>query len=307
MRIGFCGMGKMGATMALRLMTFGHELTIWNRDTAKTEPVAAKGAAVARTPAELVGAVEIVITMVSDARALDAVYRGPSGILSGDLTGKLVIDMSTVLPDVEAAIGSEVVGHGGGFVECPVGGTVGPAREGKLFGFAGGTVADVARARPILDQLCRRVEPVGAVGNGARFKLAINLPMLVYWQALGEALSLCTPAGMSPEKMIDILADTTGAAAGIKQRGPDIVRGLGGADTGPGSFDIVTARKDLDTMRALASELGIEVPTAAAALKVYDEVIAAGKGQADAGQVAVYWAGRGVLGGRSVLGGRGAK
>ncbi|HEY1413373.1 MAG TPA: NAD(P)-dependent oxidoreductase, partial [Rhodopila sp.] len=175
MRIGFCGMGKMGATMALRLMTFGHELTVWNRDAAKTKPVAAKGAGVAKTPADLVVAVDVVITMLSDAKALDAVYRGPSGILSGNLTGKLVIDMSTVLPDVEAAVAAEVIGHGGGFVECPVGGTVGPAREGKLFGFAGGTAADVARARPILDQLCRRVEPVGAVGNGARFKLAINL------------------------------------------------------------------------------------------------------------------------------------
>ncbi|MDR3535811.1 MAG: NAD(P)-dependent oxidoreductase [Acetobacteraceae bacterium] len=293
MRIGFCGMGKMGATMAARLMTFGHALTVWNRDTAKTVPLAKAGAAVAKTPAELAGAVDCVITMLTDAQALDAVYRGPHGLLSADLTGKLVIDMSTVLPEVEAAIAADVIRHGGGFVECPVGGTVGPARDGKLFGFAGGTETDVARARPVLDQLCRRVEPVGAVGNGARFKLAINLPMLVYWQALGEALSLCKAAGMSPEKMIDIMADTTGAAAGIKQRGPDIVRGLGGTDTGPGSFDILTARKDLDTMRALAGELGLELPTAAAALKTYDEVIAAGKGLADAGQVAVYWAGRG--------------
>jgi 3-hydroxyisobutyrate dehydrogenase len=291
-RIGMCGMGKMGATMALRLMSFGHELTVWNRDTAKTAPVAAKGATVAKTPAELAGSVDMVITMLTDAKALDAVYRGPNGLLSADLTGKLVIDMSTVLPDVEAAVAAEVIAHGGSFVECPVGGTVGPARDGKLFGFAGGTEPDVARARPVLDQLCRRVEPVGAVGNGARFKLAINLPMLVYWQALGEALSLCKSTGVSPEKLIDILADTTGAAAGIKQRGPDIARGLGGADTGLGSFDIVTARKDLDTMRTLAGEMGLELPTAAAALKTYDEVIAAGKGQADAGQVAVYWAGR---------------
>ena len=116
--------------------------------------------------------------------------------------------------------------------------------------------------------------------------------MLVYWQALGEALSLCKSTGVAPERLIDILGDTTGAAAGIKQRGPDIARGLGGADTGPGSFDIVTARKDLDTMRALAKEMGVELRVAAAALTTYDEAIAAGKGEADAGQVAVFWAGK---------------
>jgi 3-hydroxyisobutyrate dehydrogenase len=293
MRIGVCGMGKMGLAIARRLMTFGHEMTVWNRDASKTTPLAAEGAAVATTPADLAGAVDLVITMLLDAQALDAVYRGPRGLFSANLTGKLLIDMSTVLPDAEAAIAADVIAQGGGFVECPVGGTVAPARDGKLFGFAGGTEADVARARPVLDQLCRRVESVGVVGNGARVKLAINLPMLVYWQALGEALSLCRSVGLPPEKLIDILGDTTGAAAGIKQRGPDIVRGLGGADTGPGSFDIVTARKDLAAMRALAGNMGVELPAAAAALTTYDEAIAAGKGQADAGQVAVYWAGRG--------------
>src|SRR5437016_1881659 len=82
-------------------------------------------------------------------------------------------------------------------VEGPVGGTVGPAKEGKLFGFAGGEAADVARARPLPDQLCRRVEHVWPVGAGAAMKLAINLPLLVFWQAFGEALSLCEPLGLA--------------------------------------------------------------------------------------------------------------
>ena len=232
--------------------------------------------------------------MVLDGPALDAVYRGAHGLLSADLAGKLVVDMSTVLPEEEAAIGADVVRHGGGFVECPVSGTVAPARDGKLFGLAGGTDADVARARPMLEQLCRRVEHVGAVGAGARMKLAINLPLIVYWQALGEALSLCQPLGLSPERMIDILGDTSGAAAAIKQRGPDIVRGLGGVDTGPGSFAITSARKDLRTMHALAASMGLALPAADAALAGYNEAVAAGRGGADAGQVAVHWAGRGV-------------
>jgi 3-hydroxyisobutyrate dehydrogenase len=293
MRIGVCGMGKMGAAIARRLMSVGHELTVWNRDPAKMAPLVAEGAASAATPAELAAVVQLAITVVLDGSALDKVYRGSQGLLSANLTGKLVVDMSTVLPEEEAAIGAEVVRAGGSFVECPVSGTVAPARDGKLFGLAGGTDADVAQARPVLEQLCRRVEHVGAVGAGAGMKLAINLPLIVYWQALGEALSLCKPLGLSPERMIDILGDTSGAAAAIKQRGSDIVRGLSGVDTGPGSFAITSARKDLRTMHALAASMGVALPTADAALAGYNEAVAAGRGEADAGQVAVYWVERG--------------
>jgi 3-hydroxyisobutyrate dehydrogenase len=292
MRIGVCGMGKMGSTIARRLMGLGHELAVWNRDHAKTVPLVELGATAARTPAELAAAVDIVITIVLDAVALETVYRGPQGLLSADLTGKLLIDMSTVLPDVQIALAADVEQRGGAYVECPVGGTVAPARDGKLFGLAGGKAEAVARARPLLDQLCRRVEHVGAVGAGARVKLAVNLPLLVYWQALGEALSLCKSVGLSPEQLIDILGDTTGAANGIKGRGPDIARGLGGANTGPGSFDITGARKDLETMLALAAMTGVQLPAATAALAGYEEAIEAGRGGNDSGQLAVHWATR---------------
>ena len=105
--------------------------------------------------------------------------------------------MSTVRPETEKALAAEVGAKGAALIECPVGGTVGPAMEGKLFGFVGGEASDVERARPILDDLCRRVEHVGAVGAGASVKLAINLPLLVYYQALGEALSLCRAVAIS--------------------------------------------------------------------------------------------------------------
>jgi len=292
MRIGVCGMGKMGSTIVRRLMTFGHEMTVWNRDHAKTAPLVADGATAAETPADLVNKVDTVITIVLDAAALDTVYRGPLGLLSADLAGKLLIDMSTVLPDVQIALAADVEHRGGAYVECPVGGTVAPARDGKLFGLAGGTQEAVARARPVLDQLCRRVEHVGAIGAGARVKLAVNLPLLVYWQALGEALSLCKDVGLTPAQLIDILGDTTGAANGIKGRGPDIARGLGGANTGPGSFDITGARKDLETMLALAAATGVQLPAATAALAGYEEAIEAGRGSNDSGQLAVHWATR---------------
>ena len=138
--------------------------------------------------------------MLTDAAAIDAAYHGNGGLLGGDVRGKLFVEMSTVRPEVEKALALKLRARGAALIDCPVGGTVGPARDGKLFGFVGGDAADVARAKPVLEQLCRRVEHVGAVGAGASMKLAINLPLLVYYQALGEALSLCRSLVIEPAR-----------------------------------------------------------------------------------------------------------
>src|SRR3974390_53599 len=193
--------------------------------------------------------------------------------------------MSTGLPATEEAISAEIKTKGAAFVECPVGGTVGPAREGKLFGLMGGAEADASRARPLLEQLCRRVEHVGAPGAGARLKLAINLPLLVYWQSLGEALALCRPLGLPPERLVDIMADTSGAAAGMKNRAADVARALAGQLPPAASFDVRAARKDLATMVTYARTLGLDLPAASAALRSFDE--AAGHGLADKDAIAV--------------------
>ena len=108
--------------------------------------------------------------------------------------------------------------------------TTGPARDGKLFGFVGATEAEFARAKPLLEQMCRRVEHVGPVGAGSSMKLAINLPLLVYWQALGEALSLVRPLGLEPARLVDIFTDTSGAPNMLKNRAASIATQLAGGD-----------------------------------------------------------------------------
>src|SRR6185503_9617197 len=113
-----------------------------------------------------------VITILADASAANAVYDQ----MAPGAKGKLFIEMSTVRPDAAKDLALKVRKSGGALVECPVGGTTGPAKEGKLFGFVGGDAGDVARARPILEQMCRRFEHVGPIGAGSSFKLAINLP-----------------------------------------------------------------------------------------------------------------------------------
>jgi 3-hydroxyisobutyrate dehydrogenase len=292
MKVGIAGTGRMGAAMAQRLMSVGHELTVWNRTPEKTRALAAAGAKVAATPAALAEGVDVVLTILTDAGAIESLYEGADGLLSGKVSGKLFIEMSTVRPEVEIALAGKVKKKGAALVECPVGGTTGPAREGKLFGFVGGDDAEVARARPLLEQLCRRVEHVGPAGAGARMKLAINLPLYVYWQALGEALLLCRSLGLDPERLVSIFSDTSGASNVIKMRGSSVAAHLAGADAGPATMNVDMVCKDLRTMIEEARALGGALPAAEAALKSFQEAAREGLAQHDQSALPARWAKR---------------
>ena len=292
MKVGIAGTGRMGAAIAARLMGLGHELTVWNRTAEKTKELAAAGAKVAASPAALAASVDVVITILTDEKAIEALYDGPQGLLSGGVTGKLFIEMSTVRPEVEVALAAKVKLKKAAMIDCPVGGTTGPAREGKLFGFVGGADADVARARPLLDQMCRRAEHVGPVGSGARMKLAINLPLFVYWQALGEALLLCRPLGLDPERLMSIFADSSGGTNALKTRGSAIAAHLAGKDAGPVSMAVELVCKDLRTMIAEAKALGGTLPAAETALKCFEDAARSGLGAADQSVLPSRWAKR---------------
>jgi 3-hydroxyisobutyrate dehydrogenase len=292
MRIGIAGLGRMGTAMAERLLEVGRELTVWNRSRDKTEPVAAAGAEVAASPADLARKVDVVMTILTDADAIDAVYRGPDGLLSAGLSGKLVIDMSTVQPETEKRLAEDVRRSGGAFVECPVGGTIGPARSGTLIGLVGGELEDVARARPILEQLCRRLDHVGPVGAGASMKLAINLPLLVFYQALGEAYALCRHLGQDPQAVMNLFADSSGGANVLKVRAPAIAKALAGEEYVAPAFDVDSIRKDLRTMLAEAKARGVELPLVERTLAIYDEASRAGWGDRDGSSLPAYWSSR---------------
>lgn len=289
MNIGIAGLGRMGAAIATRLMGQGHKLYVWNRTADKTKPLVAAGATASASPADLARHVDAVVTILTDAKAIDTIYGGADGLLAADVTGKVFIDMSTVRPETTKALAAKVKAKGAAFVECPVGGTTGPAREGKLIGFAGGDPADFERAKPILTQMCRRVEHCGPVGAGASMKLAINLPLLVYWRAFAEAMSLCRHLGKDPAWFIDVFADTSGGTNALKARGPALAAALGGKDPGPTTFDIDSIRKDLRTMLDEGKSLGVDLPVVARTLELYDQASAAGWGSKDVTNVLTYW------------------
>jgi 3-hydroxyisobutyrate dehydrogenase len=289
MKIGVCGTGRMGSSIAHRLLSLGHEVGVWNRKSAKTKALIDAGAKLFASPAELVEGCDVLIVMLLNDAAIEAVYRGPTGILKSGLAGKLIIDMSTVRPDTMASVGASVAQQGAAFVESPVGGSTGPAKEGKLFGLVGGTKADVARAMPVLEQLCRRIEHVGDTGSGSMMKLAVNLPLLVYWQALGEALTICKPLNLPADRVIDILSDTAGTPTAMKGRGAVIAKVLGGAPLGETAFGLNAAKKDLATAVQFGASLHVELPVTASALACFEEAEAAGLGDADATAISTRW------------------
>jgi 3-hydroxyisobutyrate dehydrogenase len=294
MKIGLAGTGRMGAAIALRLMNCGHQLTVWNRTPDKTRALAQAGAQVAATPAAVAAETDAVITILTDARAVESVYRGAGGLLDGSRNGQLILEMSTVRPHVKTSLAPDIARKGGLLVDCPVGGSTEAALAGKLFGFAGGDPVHLARARPVLDQLCRRLEHVGPVGAGASMKLAINLPLLVFWQALGEALVLCRPLGLEPQRVMDIFADTSGGPNLLKVRGSKIAAAMKHTDTGEITFDVDSIRKDLLTMIEEAKALGATLPLAERALACFDEASRDGLGGQDGVVLPVRWSRKGL-------------
>src|SRR5580658_9503559 len=293
MQIGVAGLGAMGGAIAARLMEVGHRVTVWNRTAAKTAPLAEAGAKVVDSPAAVAAASEAVITILTDGAAIDAVYHGPSGLLSGDVKGKLFIEMSTVPPGVETALAPKVRGKGAAFVESPVGGSTGPARQGKLLGLMGAEPADVARARPILEQLCRKVEHCGPVGAGSSMKLAINLPLMVGWQAYAEAFAIARDIGWQPKRLLDLFVESNGANNGLKMRADMIVAMMENRDPGPTTFNIADAVKDLRTMVDTGAAKGADMPATKAALAAFEEANKKGLGGGDGSRQSVYWASRG--------------
>ena len=289
MRIGIAGTGKMGAAIAQRLMSAGHEVAVWNRTTAKTRELAAAGARVAETPVALADGTEAIITILTDAAAINAVYLGVEGLLSDDCAGKLFIEMSTVPPEIQVDLAPKVKRKGATIIECPISGTVGPARDGKLLGFAGGETAGVARARPVLDQICRRVEHVGPIGAGARMKLAINLPLMVFWQAFGEALALCAPLKLDLDRVVDMFADSPGGPNFLRRRGPEVAKLIEGGGTVSTTFDVDSMRKDLRAMIDEAKALGTGAPVTAQVLECYDQASKEGLGTADCTALPARW------------------
>ena len=289
MKIGIAGTGKMGTAIAARLKSVGHELLVWNRTEAKAQAAMALGATWCPTARDLIQQSDIVICLLTNEQALDDVYFSANGLLSVPALGKLIIEMSTVSPDKQAVMAEKASKVGVKYLECPVGGSIGPAKEGKLIGFVGGSAEDLEIARPLLEQMCKRVEHVGNHGAGSMMKLAINLPLLVYWHTFAEALSLIQPLGLDPKRVVDIFSETSGGPNLLKNRGAFIAQSLIDGKSDTVNVTLNTVIKDLNAMRTHAQTLDRKLPLTELAMANFEASAKSGLGDADAAEYLVRW------------------
>lgn len=291
MKVGIAGIGKMGNAIGSRLLSLGYSVTVWNRTSDKASTLLNAGAHWASSPKALAESVDTVITLLTNEAAIDGVYSGTEGLLSGAGAHPTFIDMSTVNPAKPPELALRVQAVGATYLECPVGGSIGPAKEGKLLGFVGGNAADLAKVQSLLEHLCKRVEHVGTYGAGSTMKMAVNLPLMVYWQTLGEALSLIDHLKLDPQRVVDILSESSGGPNMLKVRGPLLVQALGHQKNDTVTVDVATMRKDMRTMLALAQTNHRELPLTSMALEKFNQAADSGLDGKDCTQLPVWWLG----------------
>ncbi len=286
MNIGIAGTGKMGLAIGQRLLGLGHQLTVWNRNPARAQPLVAAGARQVQQPQELSQTCDIVISLLTDAAAVEQVYSGPQGLLQQPRA--LLIEMSTVAPEFQAQMATKAAQVGARYLECPVSGSIGPAKEGKLIGFVGGSPEHVQAAQELLNQLCRKVVKVGAHGHGARMKLCVNLPLMVYWQTLSEALALVQGMDIDAKELVEVLSESSGGPNMLKVRGGMLADAIAGQPQATVTVDLATMRKDVKTMVEQGTQRGHAMPLAQTTLQNLDAAIAQGLSGLDCTQFPLW-------------------
>lgn len=276
--VGFAGLGAMGTPIARRLLAADYPLTVYNRTAQKAEPLVAAGARQAPTPRALGEAATsgFVVTLLSDGKAVRRLLLGAGGAARGAGPGTLFVDLSTVAPAESRSIGEGLRARGHGFVDAPLGGSVGAAAEGRLLVFAGGSDDDVARARPLLDRFARRVEHLGPVGAGTSMKLVNNLITVGQLALVSEALALAADLGVPRERAIALLLDGGGQSRMLEAKRTELEH-----RKYPAQFRLALAVKDLKLMEREARATGRPLRLICEARRLYEEAVRSGFGDAD--------------------------
>ncbi len=273
--IGFIGLGLMGKPMARNLMAAGAKMIVHNRSQAVVEELAAEGMTAAQTSADAAAA-GIVILMLADTPAVEAVIGGPGGVLEGLADGGLVIDMGTTKVSATRQLAAAVIARGGDYIDAPVSGGSAGAVAGNLSIMAGGGEAAITRALPIFEVLGAKTTRVGELGCGQIAKAANQVIVGLNIGAVAEALTLARRAGADPARVREALGGGFADSRILEVHGQRMIDGA----FQPGG-KCVTQRKDMDQALELAAELGIELPATALNRDLYDRVIAAGGGDLD--------------------------
>jgi len=275
-RVAILGLGIMGSGMAHRLLSTGFQLAVYSRNKEKAKPLADKGTFVAGSPAEAAARAEVIISMVSDDVASRAVWLGDTGALAGAKSGAVLIESSTLTVGWVKELAAVATQRGCEFLDAPVTGTKPHAESGQLLFLLGGSLKALDAVRPILSVLGRDVIHLGPTGSGALMKLINNFMAAVQAVSFGEALALIKAGGLDQEKAVSILSEGVPGSPMVKRVAARVASG----DFTPHFFMRLMA-KDVSYAIREAKDRGVTLPTAAAALSVFEESIASGHGEED--------------------------
>ena len=269
-RVGWCGLGQMGAPMAARLLGAGVELAVWNRTPGRADDLVAGGARRAASPADAAAGAEVVATMLATPEALDDVVFGPAGLAAGMAPGTTLVEMSTVGPAAVTGMAARLPA-GVDVLDAPVLGSVGQAEDGSLRVFVGGPAELFERRQPLLGHLGSALH-VGPLGAGAAMKLVANSILGALMTALAEALALADGLGLDQAQVLDVLAGSPIGATVRSKR--DKVESA----AYPPNFKLALAAKDLRLVAEAAAAAGCDLRLAGAARSWLEEAAAARDG-----------------------------
>ena len=217
--------------------------------------------------------------------ACGTIFRGTDGFLSGDVRGKLFIEMSTLAADDRrASLRRWSRRQARALIDSPVLGTIPSARDGKLFAMVGGSAEDLERARPVLEKLTRKIAHMGPNGAGYAMKLSVNLGLAAFIQATAESLALGTREGLALEQMLDVLGEAPTANGWFAAK-----KGLLAGEPAEITLDLKTLRKDIMSAVATGALAGTGMPLSSGVLTALSAAVAHGWGDKDIGELARFF------------------
>lgn len=276
MKLAVVGLGRMGGAMVQRLVAQGFGVRAWDRSGERMAQAAAAGAEAAGSARDVAAGCEAILCLVNDDAGAWSLYTAAAGLLEGGVQGKLVLEMSTLQPGTVRRLGERVRAAGGALVGAPLMGTVPSVLKGELFIPVGGEAADIARAQPVLSAIAREVRHVGPLGAGHAAKLAANLTMAAYLQALSEGLALGMAEGVSLPDMLGVLQQAPTANLFLKGKMPAFL-----GQPVETTLDLANLRKDMLNAVAAGAGQGVPMGLASAIVAVLSSAVANGAGAED--------------------------
>jgi 3-hydroxyisobutyrate dehydrogenase len=261
-KIGWIGLGKMGVPMSRRLLLVGYPVTVYNRTKGKEDAFKAQNITVSATPADLIRQTDVVVLMVSDDSATRDIFTGTNGLLTSGESGKIIINMSTVSPDISKEMALLCREQGNHYLDAPVAGSLKQAETGTLVVMAGGEEAVFLQVKPILDELSKSAILVGGHGAGNSAKLAVNTLLGIMSQGLAEVVLFAKDNGIRTEDLLDIIGNSAMGNLYMKIKGDAILQ-----NNYQAAFALKHIAKDL----RLAKQNGLKSPLGETVLKTFTE------------------------------------